>query len=201
MVSMIHPVHFKDLAAKDPSQIVQCTGAVWDAKALKYRINVWGVSHTVDLSAGWVWAKNSGRFSPSEYMDLFIVHYLMTASNLDPAGDWVSEKDIPGGSAFFRGPHTLPVRDIARTFGMDIKGFEASCTRFGGRPLAMGDSAFVFDITPKLPVGILLWLGDDDFEAEAGLLFDRTIARHLALDIIYALGVLVCSTLCAGEVD
>lgn len=201
MVSIIDPVHFKDLAAKDPNKIVRCTGAVWDSRVLEYRIKVWGVSHTVDLAAKQVRAKNSGRFLPSAYMDLFIVHYLMTSSNLDPAGDWVSEKDIPGGSAFFRGPHTLPVGDIARTFGMDIKGFEASCTRLGGRPLVMGDAAFVFDITPKLPVAVLLWLGDEDFGAEAGLLFDGTIARHLALDIIYALGVLVCNTLCAGEMD
>lgn len=59
----------------------------------------------------------------------------------------------------------------------------------------MGDAAFVFDITPKIPVAVLLWLGDEDFDADAGLLFDKTVARHLALDIIYALGVLVCKTL------
>ena len=195
MGSLIDPVHFKDLAAGNPQGVVQRTGAVWDPGLLEYKIKVWGLSYTVDLTHGQIRPENLSRSVLPEYMDLFIVHYLMKAQGLGVVNEWVSEKDIPGGSAFFRGPHTLPARDIALAFGKDIKGFKAACTRLGGRPLAMGDAAFVFDITPKIPVAVLLWLGDEDFDADAGLLFDKTVARHLALDIIYALGVLVCKTL------
>lgn len=56
----------------------------------------------------------------------------------------------------------------------------------------MADAAYVFKITPNIPVAVLLWLGDEDFGAEAKLLFDRTIGMHLPLDIIFALAVEVC---------
>jgi hypothetical protein len=56
----------------------------------------------------------------------------------------------------------------------------------------MADAAFSFSITPRIPVAVLLWVGDDEFESEAKLLFDKTIVQHLPLDIIYALAVEIC---------
>ena len=41
----------------------------------------------------------------------------------------------------------------------------------------------------------LYWCGDDEFPAEAKILYDRTITEHLATDIIYALAVGVCRRL------
>jgi len=201
----IDPIHFSDLAARDPRKIIQQTHAAWDSGSREYRIKIWGCNYWVDAEHGRIRTENEGKRIFSDYMDLLIVHYLLGARNagsVGPANEWVSEKDIPGGSAFFRGPHTLPTKDIARVFGEDMDGFTAACTRLGGRPLVFADAAFTFDITPKLPVAVLLWQGDDDFGADAGLLFDKTIDRHLALDIIYALAVLVCKTLChAVETD
>jgi hypothetical protein len=43
-----------------------------------------------------------------------------------------------------------------------------------------------------VPVAVLLWQGDDEFPTEAKLLYDASIVRHLALDIIYALAVGMC---------
>ncbi len=56
----------------------------------------------------------------------------------------------------------------------------------------MADAAFSFQITPNIPVAVLLWLGDEEFGSQANLLFDKTISQHLPLDIIYALAVEVC---------
>jgi len=198
----IDPVNFSDLAARDPREIIQLTRAAWDSHSREYRIKIWGCNYWVDAAHGRIRTENKGERVLADYMDLFIVHYLMGTGSADPANEWVSEKDIPGGSAFFRGPHTLPTKDIARAFGEDMEGFAAVCTRLGGRPLALADAAFTFDITPKLPVAVLLWQGDEDFGPDAGLLFDKTIARHLALDIIWALAALVCKTLTrTGGVD
>jgi len=44
-------------------------------------------------------------------------------------------------------------------------------------------------------VAVLFWQGDEEFPTEAKLLYDATIGRHLALDIVYALAVGVCEQL------
>ena len=57
----------------------------------------------------------------------------------------------------------------------------------------MGDAAFRFEITPRIPVVMLYWQGDEDFGPEARILFDRSICKYLALDVIYALVVEICA--------
>ncbi|MDD9301378.1 MAG: DUF3786 domain-containing protein [Desulfobacter sp.] len=185
-------VHFQDLALKDPKIVVNDTGARFDPQTCTFDLKVWDRRYEVDLKKGQVRSLDPEFPLLHPFMDLFIVHYLMTAVSLPLSGVWVSEKDIPGGSAFFRGPHTLPTRGVAKTFGDDLNGFTTLGKTLGGRALDMGDAAFAFEITPHIVVAVLLWQGDEDFEAEAKLLFDKTISSHLALDIIYALAVMVC---------
>ena len=55
--------------------------------------------------------------------------------------------------------------------------------------------SYIFEITPRIPVAVLYWRGDDEFKAESKILYDRTIAEHLASDMIYALAVGVCERL------
>ncbi|MBW2329219.1 MAG: DUF3786 domain-containing protein, partial [Deltaproteobacteria bacterium] len=69
------------------------------------------------------------------------------------------------------------------------------CEQLHGIPLNMADAAYIFKITPRVPVAVLYWRGDDDFPAEAKILYDRTIAEHLPFDIMYALAVGICEKL------
>ena len=46
---------------------------------------------------------------------------------------------------------------------------------------------------PRIPVAVLLWEEDGDFPDESKILFDRSIAEHLALDIIFGLTVEICT--------
>ncbi len=195
MSDLIDKVLFQELAACDPGSIVGRTGAAYDSVTGQYKVEVWGNMYGVDPANCRVEAMDQEMLLPLEYIHLFILHYLMKARNIPLADEWVSEKDIPGGSAFFRGPHTLPAHKIAQVFGDDINGFSNICTKAGGRAIPMADAAFAFDIAPKIPVAVLFWPGDEDFGAEAKLLFDRTISFHLPLDIIFALAVIVCRRL------
>ncbi|MCG8634039.1 MAG: DUF3786 domain-containing protein [Desulfobacterales bacterium] len=191
----IDPIHFKDLAATDPDDIVQRTGAVFDSAASRIILPVWGHDYVIDPARQTVSSADGFIPAQADYMFLFIVHYLLGSTSAPASGEWVSEKDLPGGAAFFRGPHTLPTDIIVRAFGDDLERFSKTCSGLGGQPMDMADAAFSFDIRPDIPVAVLYWQGDADFGAEAKLLFDRSISRHLALDIVYALAVMVCKTL------
>ena len=126
------------------------------------------------------------------HFQLFSVHYLLNARAIERSNEWVSEKDLPGGATFFRGPHAIPTQLIAKRFGNATDQFERVCRQLQGVPLAMADAAFRFEISPRIPAAVLYWCGDDDFPAESKLLFDRTIKAHCALDIIFALAVGIC---------
>jgi hypothetical protein len=48
-----------------------------------------------------------------------------------------------------------------------------------------GDAAVRFRVLPRIDVLIVLWAVDDEFPARATILFDSTIAEHLALDAVF----------------
>ena len=76
---------------------------------------------------------------------------------------------------------------------INIVEFSKRCEQLDGVPLQMADQAYSFRIASRTPVAVLLWEGDDEFPAESKILFDRTIVEHLALDIIFALAVEICT--------
>jgi Domain of unknown function (DUF3786) len=191
----IDKINFLDLLSCDPETIVSITGCRFDKVLNQYFVNIWGQSYCVDLNAYEVRPEDPLLKPCHEYLQLFIVYFLMKSKNILPSGVWVSEKDIPGGAAFFRGPHTIPVNLIKDRFGDNLGFFKNECEKLGGTCLELADAAFLFHITPTIPVAVLYWLGDEDFPSEAKLLFDRTIEQHLPLDIIYALSVEVCHAL------
>ena len=132
---------------------------------------------------------------PENFNYLFIIQYLLRAKEIDIQNQWISEKDIPGGPTFFRGPHEIPTNLIAGRFGNDLDGFKQACEQLNGTPVDMGDAAYRFQIAPRIPVLVLYWIGDEDFPAEAKILYDKTITEHLASDIIFVLAVGVCNRL------
>ena len=190
-------VHFDDLAACDPSDVENRTNARFDPVNRGYEITVWNHTYRVDPGNRTVQAESGTMPAFQDYMSLVVLHYLLTAKKTEPVGTWVSEKDITGGAAFFRGPHLVPSHLMVKTFGDDLSAFKMACERLDGKLLDLADAAFSFEITPKIPVAVLYWQGDEDFSSEAKLLFDQTIEQHLALDIIYALAVEVCAAVAA----
>jgi hypothetical protein len=56
----------------------------------------------------------------------------------------------------------------------------------------MADAAYSFEITPRIPVAVQFWNGDDEFPPESKILFDKTITEHLTPDIIFCLAVEIC---------
>ena len=197
MDEFIDKTNFSDLEACDPDDVVSRTGCEFDKAKHQYRVNIWGRTYCVDLEKNEVRPLGKDPGTYHGYLYLFILYFLMKSKNIPPSGEWVSEKDIPGGAAFFRGPHTIPVGLITECFGNNMDLFRETCKKLNGTPVELADAAYVFQITSTLPVAVLYWKGDEDFPSEARLLFDRTIERQLPLDIVYALAVEICHSIAA----
>ncbi|MBF0204987.1 MAG: DUF3786 domain-containing protein [Desulfamplus sp.] len=130
---------------------------------------------------------------PHEYFHIFIINYLLQAKDIPLSNEWISEKDIPGGTTFFRGPHAIPTGLISSRFSGNIEQFKKICVQLDGTSLEMADAAYFFKITPRVSIAVLYWDGDDDFLPECKILYDKSVIEHLALDIIFALAVEVCT--------
>jgi len=118
---------------------------------------------------------------------LALLYYLVHASEVQTRGRWVSEKDLPGGSQFFRGVHALALHPLVERFGRDAAGFRRVSTRLGGQALDFGDASSSFTAFPRIPVGFVLWEEDPEFPARVTALVDSSISAHFPPDVVLAL--------------
>jgi hypothetical protein len=195
MTELIDKVHFQELSTRDPEDVCRRAGCRYDRATDRYTVSVWGEdvnifphSMTIESASGELQDRHA-------YLYLFAIHYLLGSQVVDISGSWISEKEVPGGATFFRGPHRIPTDMVSNRFNNDTDAFKQRCRQLGGEPIEMADAAYVFRITDRIPVAALYWQGDDDFPAECKILYDRTINAHLAPDVIYALAVGVCKRL------
>lgn len=193
MINFIDKSYFTELAAQDPKDICKKALCEYDDVSKSYVISVWDDKYIVYPHEHKIDCISKAINKPHEYFYLFIIYYLLKAKEIKVCNEWISEKDISGGATFFRGPHEIPTHLISELFGNNIEGFRKRCIRLCGAAIDMADAAFSFNITPRIPVAVLYWIGDDDFSPEANILYDKTITKQLTSDIIFALAVEICT--------
>jgi hypothetical protein len=200
MTTIIDPSYFAELKKTHPETLCDKGRCIYLADKQQYSINIWGNRYLIDPANEKIEHFSAIGPPPHEYFALFAIYYLLRVKDIHLREEWVSEKDLPGGSTFFRGPHLIPTDLISRRFGNDLEGFKTWCEKLGGSPIDMADAAYRFSITAEIPVAVLYWIGDDDFPAEAKVLYDRSVTEIFTLDILFALGVGVCSRVSGADI-
>jgi len=193
MTDPIDAIHFNQLAELEPQDVCSRALCGYVPAEKCYTVSVWNRDYKIYAESAKIIRKEDDRPVDNIYLGLFAIHYLLTAKEIPVSNEWISEKDIPGGVTFFRGPHAIPTDLIEKRYREDVGQFSEQCRRFGGVSLEMADAAFYLKIAPRIPIAVLFWGADDEFPAESKILFDKTIIDHLALDIVFALAVEVCT--------
>ena len=192
MTNSVDRIYFQELAEQNPKDVCRRTLCKYDDKNKFYTLSVWGDEYAVYPYESKIDRITSNFQSSHDLFYLFIIYYLLKSKEIEISNEWISEKDIPGGVTFFRGPHKIPTHLISNRYGNNIKEFRKRCEQLHGIPLDMADAAYSFNITPHISVAVLYWAGDDDFPPESKLLYDKTITEHLASDILFGLAVEIC---------
>ena len=193
MTYPIDKIYFQELARQNPADICRRAKCNYDEGNRCYSLSAWGDEYAIYPHEYRIDRVVENVHSPHDYFYLFIIYYLLKSQDIEISREWISEKDIPGGATFFRGPHQIPTHLICKHYKNDIEAFNKKCEHLHGKPMDMADAAYRFDITPRIPVSVLYWAGDDDFPPEAKILYDRTITEHLSTDIIFTLAVEICT--------
>jgi hypothetical protein len=164
-----------------------CRRSLATAEEGAYSLRFLDRQYRVEPEAGRIGGPQADPLLADAEFELLVLTYLNQAVATPAEGTWISEKDLPGGSLFFRGPHALPLQPLLARFGGDLPAFRRAAEALGGRGLPYGDAAYGFTALPRIPAGCVLWAGDEEFPARVNMLFDRSLARHLPLDAVLAL--------------
>jgi hypothetical protein len=120
------------------------------------------------------------------YSRLSILWYLVGTKDIPLSGELVKPYNIAGGQIFTSGSHKLPLDKIAQKYGCDPEGFLKRGKELGGEQASYADASLQLSPFPRIPVTLLLWVKDEEFDAGCDLLLNSTCEAHLPADIIWA---------------
>jgi len=181
-----NPLHWRDLRERPRDEILAKAGVsamdgAYELGFLDGRFRIDSVSERAEELS-----PEPGR-PLSQELQILLIRYLTTPMPGGLTGMEVTEKELPGGATFFRGPHALPVQALLARFGRDPRAFLARCRQVGAKPVDHGDAAALLWPFHETPVTLILWQADDEFEAQITASFDRSISRWFELDMIFLL--------------
>ena len=183
-----HALYWERLAKAEPSAVCQRTEATYSQERNGYLLPILNQKYLI-LPQERKFFCMRGDFCEEEdlrdYFYLMVLLYLLDAKEGEPKRTWISEKELKGGTTFFRGPHALRVEELKSAFGKDPEAFAQAGRRLGGVDLLFGDKAFALTVFPKVPVAYVLWKEDEEFSARVTVMFDSTIQNQFSLDGIW----------------
>jgi hypothetical protein len=185
-----HALYWEELAKAVPAEVCHRTGAIYSEEKKGYLLPLLNQRYLILPGEQKIYCMR-GDFCEEEklrdYFYLMVLLYLLHAKGGEPTRTWISEKELKGGTTFFRGPHALRVEELKAAFGKNPSAFASAGSRLGGVELLFGDKAFSLTVFPKVPIAYVLWKEDEEFPAQVTVMFDSTIQNHFTLDGIWCL--------------
>jgi hypothetical protein len=129
----------------------------------------------------------AGEISVPPKIDSFSIRvlalrYVKLASGIPICGEWISYRDLPGGRFYAATISPTVEKPLARVFGGRQGLFTEAARELGGEPAGYGDESFIFHPFPRTPILLVLHWGDEEFEADSRVLFDRCCSGYLNTD-------------------
>lgn len=132
---------------------------------------------------------------------LLLLMYIKQSGKALPAKTWVAFRDLKGGMIRSEAFHDECEMPMAQMFDSDCKVLLKKLDSMGAERVIgfSTESAYVLNVLPRIPFLILLWLRDDDFEADCKILLDSTATVYLDIEALLYLGISLVRALKNGQ--
>lgn len=194
---MAHEGLWQQLDRLDRQTTAQRAKCQYLADPPRYVITLLNTEFVVDLSDKQIFtAQSSPPPTPAGFLEqLCILAYLINAQDLPPTNKFVGPEHLPSGQFFFRGLHSLPTEKLEEVFGKSPESLYEVSERFNAKRCKFGDASIELYVLPRIPLKIVIWGSDEEFDARASILFDQSAGAHMPLDALGALSNLAVEAL------
>jgi hypothetical protein len=181
-------------AAADPVRCAAQAGCGLTASGVV--VPFFGQPHLVTHPEGDV---SAGGAPAHVAVSILLLHYLLRADGSPPAGEWLAFRELPDGLFYAASFAQRAEAPLAQAFGAGgLEALRAAAAAAGGLPLELADAAYAFQALPRLALAALVWAGDDEFPAQASVVFDAAAGHYLPAEDLAGLGGLLARRLISG---
>ncbi len=115
---------------------------------------------------------------------ILILHYFLRAGGAPLTGRFITYKELQEGINYYPTFFKRAIDPIVASFKDKPQKLLEIAATMGGHKSDYGDTAVTIDAFPRVPITIVLWLGDGEFPPEGNILFDSAITDYLPTEDI-----------------
>ena len=175
----------------DPHVLARNTAAVFHSatgEAGVFRLDYWDRPVEIDFPALAACDPDTGGPLP-DFVQAMLLYYFSTSDGAPTAGKWISFSELPDGRFYSQAFQGYTGRELAGVFHGDLDGFTRAAAKLAGEHISLlGDAAYRIQALPLVPLLVVAWLGDEDFQPAYQILFDANVSHHLPTDACAVLG-------------
>lgn len=175
------------LQGRQPARLAVLSGAEWDAERNELRLAWLGRRYRITWPELVAYAQDAAAPSPASVQGLFL-YYLAHADGAPLAGQWLSFRELPDGWLYHQAFQGYTGHVLVQQLGNDVDSLAAAAQALGGEAIAVSDCGYAFQTLPAVRLAVVYWQGDDEFPAQAQVLFDAAASHYLPVDGLALLG-------------
>ena len=173
----------------DRKVVAERSGATLDQDG-NLRVECLHREYVID-HAEWTVRRVDDGTAPPSLIQSLILTYLHTSDGTPPIDRWLGFRELPNGLFYAQAFQGYTGAELVRDLHGDTAVFKRASEELQGTPLVMGDAGYVFQVLPRLRLAVIMWSGDDEFPAQAQVLFPESAPHYLITDGLAILGSLL----------
>jgi hypothetical protein len=118
---------------------------------------------------------------------ILILHYLGKSQGNPLTGEWINFRQLSGGDTYYPAFVKRSQKPLLDFFADRLDLLEEAAQALGGQKGSEGDRGVIIPALPRVPIALIFWSGDEEFQPEARILFDSTIPTYLATEDVAVL--------------
>jgi hypothetical protein len=182
----------ESLREKTPRDVALNSGVDYDPG--KSTLHVTFINRPVDVKLPEI----TLRYHDSEEViplteQVLILHYLNRADGKPLDNELITYREVPAGEFYYAAFLKRAELPLLKAFGAHPERLADLAPVMGGQLVkGQGDMSVQFPALPCVPITLVIWGGDEEFEPTGKVLFDKSISHYLSTeDIAWLSGMIV----------
>lgn len=183
------------LSVFDPAVLAANSGADLEPGTRRLSLKVLDKKCLIDIDARTVSYASRRTGEVSAHLRVLILHYIEGAGNAQLANRLISYREFEGGALYYSAFKSRTIDVIIKEFSRKPDLLKHIGDAVGAEPLKMGSVGFKAYFFPKMPIVVVMWLGDEEVPASANILFDANAGKLLPTEDLSVVGGVLCNWL------
>jgi len=177
----------------DRAVIAERSGATIDQDG-NLRVEFLWREYVIDR-AEWTVKRADDAAVPPSIMQSLILTYLYMSGGAPPIDRWLGFRELPDGLFYAQAFQGYTGAALVRDLNGDVVVFRQASEKLKGEALAIGDAGYAFQVLPHMKLAVVMWSGDDEFPAQAQVLFQESAPHYLITE-----GLAIVGSLLIGQI-